>query len=481
MMAAFEAVGAPMGPVDQGAAQEDGAGLQEQRALDEAFEAKIEVLKGILSGCGAAVAGYCGDAASSLLAACLVEALPEGAASVVFADGFLFSDEYRDVVLSNAARLEIPLQVVDHQGFSKPAVLRNEVLRCYRCRVGLFDAMLDEAPAEDAALLVGYTADRMEDAIRGRKAMTEYEVSTPLAQAGITTAEAKAWAAAHGLAECPPLECVAVRFELNNPVSEGMVRAFAETDQAVRAVLQMPAAKVFDEGCLTSVVMPYSALRDSSEWDVPVPDVDAQVSEGLAADATAPACDEGAGGGATSDEDVHVASRADVPTEFGTADCNDLEPTELELEGVLATINRAIGGGALDELLDARRKHEEELERAMEELATRRQALLDVGADQADADTENGDFEQDAARGQAPESAEGDSADLTDPADADGQPPAESERPALMPTVAFLEHVQELLGTVFEPGRRIVLETAFSRRARRSAAVQETPMARRRR
>ena len=368
------------------------------------------------------------------------------------------------------------MQVFDHQGFSKPAVMRNEVLRCYRCRVGLFDAMLDEAPAEDAALLVGYTADRMEDAIRGRKAMTEYEVSTPLAQAGITTAEAKAWAAAHGLAECPPLECVAVRFELNNPVSEGMVRAFAETDQAVRAVLQMPAAKVFDEGCLTSVVMPYSALRDSSEWDVPVPDVDAQVSEGLAADATAPACDE-----VTSDEDVHVASRADVSTEFGEAGCNELEPTELELEGVLATINRAIVAGTLDELLDARRKHEEELERAMEELATRRQATLDAEADQADVCTDSDGAEDGVLEGRVLELEEDGSADSTGPADADEQPPTESARLARVPTVAFLECIQELLGAVFDPGRRIVLETSFSRRARRSAAVKETPMARRRR
>lgn len=460
MTAAVEVTRAPAGPMDRAEAmQPERADLQDRRACDDALEAKIKTLKGILSGCGAAVAGYCGDPASSLLAACLAETLPEGSASFVFADGFLFSEEYREVVLANAAQLEIPLQVVNHQGFSKPAVLRNEVLRCYRCRVGLFDAMLDEAPAEDAALLMGYTADRMDGAVRGRKAMTEYGVGTPLAQAGITAAEAKAWAETRGLAPCPPLECVAVRFELNNPVSEGMACAFAETDRAVRDMLKIPAAKVFDEGGLTSVVMPYSALCRASEWDVPVPEIAAQEPEGLSTDAQA-------------------AMQAGVPMEPEIADRNDLEPTELELESALATINRAIAGGTLDELLDARRKHEEELERAAGELAARRQTVLDAEAAQADADIESGGCGRGTAEGQAPESAEGGPAD---PADAGEQPTVERRRPARVPTVAFLECVQELLGTVFEPGRRIVLETAFGRRARRGAAVKETPMARRRR
>ena len=478
MMAAFEADGATGWLADQAAARPGGAEPQAAQGLDEALEAKIEALKEILSGCGAAVAGYCGDAASSLLAACLVEALPEGAASVVFADGFLFSDEYRGVVLSNAAQLEIPLQVVDHPGFSKPAVLRNEVLRCYRCRVGLFDAMLDEAPAEGAALLMGYTADRMENTVRGRKAMTEYEVGAPLAQAGITAAEAKAWAAAHGLAPCPPLECVAVRFEFNNPVSEGMACAFAETDQAVRATLQMPAAKVFDEGRLTSVVMPYAALRCSSEWDVPVPDVAARGSEEPSTGLATQTSDGEAGDGATSDADAQAAARADVPAGLDIAGYGDLDPTELELEGVLVAINRAIECGTLDELLDDRRRHEEELERAMEELAARKQGVLNAEGVQVGPEAGNDGDDRGASEGHASELAEVGEAGT---ADADGLSPAEHERPALMPTVAFLERVQELLGTVFDPGRRIVLETAFSRRARRSAAVQETPMARRRR
>lgn len=278
----FAEDGAVVENADSGAV-EDGATVSTDDALAEEAAAsadetadshaaeptiqQIAALDAVLAACGAVTVAFDGGPGAALVAARALQVLPSAVVSCVFAEGYLQPAAYRQAVERNAAILGVRLDVRHHKGFDKPAVERNEVLRCYRCRTGLFDVLDAAAACDGARIACGYGADVQDEVIKGRKALDEYQVLMPLVQAGITAGQAVAWAHARGLEQYSGVECMATRFPYNHALDRAEIRRAMTCERAAQEVLGDDRVAVYEEDDVLSVVIPSYVARRALVWD----------------------------------------------------------------------------------------------------------------------------------------------------------------------------------------------------------------------
>jgi uncharacterized protein len=120
-----------------------------------------------------------------------------------------------------------------------PRYVANGTDRCYFCKTELYRLCL--AAARDlglASVLDGFNADDRRDHRPGHRAALEGRVSSPLAQAGLTKAEVRAWSEAYGLPtwDKPQMACLASRIPYGTPVTPGRLAQVERAEAAVRAL-----------------------------------------------------------------------------------------------------------------------------------------------------------------------------------------------------------------------------------------------------
>jgi uncharacterized protein len=121
-----------------------------------------------------------------------------------------------------AARLGARHLVVESRELEDPRYVANASDRCYFCKSELY-RLCGEAAREQglAAILDGFNADDRRDHRPGHRAAEERAVRSPLAEAGLTKAEVRAWSEAYGLPtwDKPQMACLASRLPYGTPVT----------------------------------------------------------------------------------------------------------------------------------------------------------------------------------------------------------------------------------------------------------------------
>jgi pyridinium-3,5-biscarboxylic acid mononucleotide sulfurtransferase len=220
-----------------------------QSALDELRRrstAKLARLKEEISRCGSALVAFSAGVDSTLVLAVAREVLGDGAVALTAHSPSVPQAE-REEARRIAAGLGVRHLERDSREQEDPRYRANPIDRCYYCKSELYRLCEEAARAEGlAAVLDGFNADDRRDHRPGHAAAEEHRVRSPLALAGLTKDEVRAWSDAYGLPtwDKPQMACLASRIPYGTPVTperlaqveraEGGLRALGFRDVRVR-------------------------------------------------------------------------------------------------------------------------------------------------------------------------------------------------------------------------------------------------------
>jgi uncharacterized protein len=165
-----------------------------------------------------------------------------------------------------AARLVVRLERLATDELALDGYRANDGQRCYFCRHTLFRAMEAWASAHGfTTLAYGEITDDLGEHRPGRRAAAELAVRAPLREAGLSKADVRRYARAHGLAvaEKPAAACLASRLPLGTAVTRAALARIEAAEESLRG-LGFALLRVRDHGELARVEVSAGELARAS-------------------------------------------------------------------------------------------------------------------------------------------------------------------------------------------------------------------------
>ncbi len=191
-----------------------------------------------ISQCGSAVVAFSAGVDSTFVLAVAREVLGDRAVALTAHSPSVPSAE-RAEARALAARLGVRHLERESHEQDDPGYVENGSDRCYHCKRELY-RLCGEAAREVGAkaILDGFNADDRRDHRPGHRAAEEALVSSPLAEAGLSKLEVRAWSAAYGLPtwDKPQMACLASRIPYGTPVTSERLAQVEQAEAALRAL-----------------------------------------------------------------------------------------------------------------------------------------------------------------------------------------------------------------------------------------------------
>lgn len=186
-----------------------------------ASEPKLRALKLSLSGIDGALVAFSAGVDSTFVLAVAREVLGERAVALTAHSPSVPEAERADA-RALAARIGARHVEVPSGEMENPRYTANDVDRCYYCKSELYRLCEERAAREGlSTILDGFNADDRKDYRPGHRAAREHAVRSPLAEAGLTKLEVRAWSEAYGLPtwDKPQMACLASRLPYGTAVT----------------------------------------------------------------------------------------------------------------------------------------------------------------------------------------------------------------------------------------------------------------------
>jgi pyridinium-3,5-biscarboxylic acid mononucleotide sulfurtransferase len=211
---------------------------QDRARIRERSRDRFEQVKEIVRGTQGALVAFSAGVDSTLVLAVAREVLGDRAVALTSHSASVPQAE-RAEARALAARLGARHLEVESREGEDPRYLENSPERCYFCKSELY--RLCEASAAELglpAVLDGFNADDRRDHRPGHRAAAERQVRSPLAEAGLTKEEVRAWSEAYGLPtwDKPQMACLASRIPYGTPVTPQRLARIEKAEAGVRAV-----------------------------------------------------------------------------------------------------------------------------------------------------------------------------------------------------------------------------------------------------
>jgi len=213
-------------------------GMQQDRArLREGSRNRLDRMKDALRATGGALVAFSGGVDSTLVLAVAREVLGDRAVAITAHSPSVPRAE-REEASVLAARIGVRHVEVESREGDDPRYRENTSERCYFCKSELY--RLCEATATRlglAAVVDGFNADDRRDHRPGHRAAGEHRVLSPLAEAGLTKDEVRAWSEFYGLPtwDKPQMACLASRIPYGTPVTPERLARIEAAEAGVRA------------------------------------------------------------------------------------------------------------------------------------------------------------------------------------------------------------------------------------------------------
>ena len=201
-----------------------------------AEDAVLQRLLAQFDGVRDACVAFSGGVDSSLVLAAAARALGPGRVVAVTATSPTYLEEELAAATAVAASLGVEHAVVATHEFDDPRFVENSRERCYHCKAGMLEALVEVAAAHGGATLVdGANADDAGDHRPGMRAAAERGVLQPLLAAGIGKAEVRRLARALGLPtwDAPQQACLASRLPYGEAITPEKLAAVAGAERAL--------------------------------------------------------------------------------------------------------------------------------------------------------------------------------------------------------------------------------------------------------
>lgn len=205
-------------------------------SLAEASSDKLEAMRRVLREFRSVLVAYSGGVDSAFVLKVAHEELGDRVLAVTAVSPSL-ADEERKEAVELASRMGVLHECVASNELARPGYVANAIDRCYFCKSELFD-LCEKLRASRGfeVVLDGYNADDKVDHRPGHRAALERSVRSPLAEAGLTKAEVRAWSQRLGLPtwDKPQLACLASRIPYGTPVTAERLTQVGAAERALR-------------------------------------------------------------------------------------------------------------------------------------------------------------------------------------------------------------------------------------------------------
>ena len=209
-----------------------------QSALLQRSAGKLEAMRARIRGLSSALVAFSGGVDSTFVLKIAVDELGARAVALTAISASVAPEEKREAE-ALARELGVRHVSVNSDEVQNPAYAANPTNRCYFCKTELY-ALCGKTRAELAlgAILDGFNADDFKDHRPGHQAAREHGVLSPLAEAGLTKDEIRAWSQALGLRtwDKPQMACLASRIPYGTSVTEERLVQIGSAESDLRAL-----------------------------------------------------------------------------------------------------------------------------------------------------------------------------------------------------------------------------------------------------
>ncbi len=204
--------------------------------MEDAVREKYDALRAAIAGLPHALVAFSGGVDSSLVAFAAHQVLGDKALAVTSKTASL---KRRDLALAEqlAADWGMRHRVIATDEITKEEYRKNPVNRCFHCKTSLYSEMTHVAEETGYGIILnGTNLDDLGDHRPGLVAANDFQVRSPLVEAGFRKADIRAVARALGLANAdkPQAACLSSRFPYGTAITEALLEQ-VETAEDVLA------------------------------------------------------------------------------------------------------------------------------------------------------------------------------------------------------------------------------------------------------
>ena len=203
--------------------------------MDAELTSKYETLKSNIERLGRVIVAFSGGVDSSLVAYVAAETLGDNALAVTSGSKSL---KRSDLALAGelAEKWGMRHRIIVTDEVLKPEYRANPVNRCFHCKTSLYEA-LEQIAADEGYdhVLNGTNTDDLGDHRPGLIAARNYDVVSPLVDAGFAKPDIRALAGSLGLenAQKPQAACLSSRFPYGSHITEARLAQVEAAEDAL--------------------------------------------------------------------------------------------------------------------------------------------------------------------------------------------------------------------------------------------------------